>query len=691
MSEKNIVRPGKRSLWRAVCCIMVILCVCRVQVRAGDVPWNGPEDACPVERLGDAREAAQVVLEDWEPDYYGEILVREGSDQIEIDGEKDTFTDTFSVNAGEMKKALSSEDDLSGFLEERTGEEGKIYEMEKKEEGLYSLTSPYQSKRVVVYSTELSGSYGAEEKYIYEEGNETILCFDTEEHTKAAFEQIQKDYGRKNCFVDEICSVEDMALSASWGGDATGMTTLKADNTAGALSSRVTVAVIDTGINKSHSMFKNRKILAKSYNFMDHNTNINDYNGHGTHVAGIIADLTPENVQFLVLKIADPDGSSSSLIMNLAVNYAISENVDVMNISYGFLSRSAARFTFLDKAIDRAYKSGIPVVTAAGNLVEDVAGRNVKNCYPACNNQTIAVSALDKDLKLADYSYYGTAIDFAAPGTQVTSAWIGTDSTMRVESGTSMAAPHITSALAYIKLRDKKLSVQGAYLELKKYCKDLGDKGRDDKYGYGYPDLTDLFTSQISYAEWTVSNMLKSPRITVCRNGKKGTQLKWASVPGAQGYEIYRRKNGGAAHKIATVSTPVYEDQNLKEGDYSVYHVVAFTKQGGIRSISGNSNTMTNITLKKSKVLKLRTSGRGKIILKWKKLPCWEDKYIQVQFSKNKDFRKNKTKTFYAFRNNCQIRPKKKGLIYFRIRSRFRWEGKTYYSAWSGIKKVKIK
>jgi hypothetical protein len=155
---------------------------------------------------------------------------------------------------------------------------------------------------------------------------------------------------------------------------------------------------------------------------MERSFNINDNNGHGTHVAGIIADLTPANVDFLVLKIADSEGSSSSLVMNLAVNYAISEKVDVMNISYGFLSKSANRFTFLDKAINRAYKEGIPVVTAAGNLAADVTGRDVKNCYPACNSQTIAVSALDRDLKLAYYSYYGSEIDFTAPGTQIVAA-----------------------------------------------------------------------------------------------------------------------------------------------------------------------------------------------------------------------------------------------------------------------------
>ena len=676
-----------------LCCIMVILAFCRLPlpVQADSVDSVQENKDCTVERLDDAKEAAQVVLEDWEEDYYGEILVHEDSNQIEIDGEKDTFTETFSVSTGKMKEAVSSQDDLSGFLETRSSADGKVYEVDEKEDGLYSLTSPYQSKRIVIYSTAVENSYGAEEKYIYEEGSETILCFATEEDTKAAFEQIKNDYGEKECFVDKICSLEDMATSVSWGGTATGMATLKTDVSLTPLPDKVTVAVIDTGNNLNHSMFQNRSILNRSFNFMERSFNINDNNGHGTHVAGIIADLTPANVDFLVLKIADSEGSSSSLVMNLAVNYAISEKVDVMNISYGFLSKSANRFTFLDKAINRAYKEGIPVVTAAGNLATDVAGRDVKNCYPACNSQTIAVSALDKDLKLAYYSYYGSAIDFTAPGTQIASAWIGTATGVKVESGTSMAAPHITAALAYIKLRDKDLSVQGACLELMRYCKDLGEQGRDEKYGYGYPDLSCFLTSQSNYDSWTVSNMLRSPEITVCRNGDKGTEMKWTPVPGALGYEVYRRKNGGGISKIATVSTPQYLDRGLKEGEYSSYNVVAYTLKNGIRSISGNSNTVGNITLKKNKIVKLRPLGRRKVMLRLKKLPSWEDKFIQIQVSNRKDFRQKKTRTIYAFRNNCRIKSKKKGFVYIRLRSKFRWEGKTYHSAWSNIKKVKVR
>ena len=648
------------------------------------------ETACREENLDSAGEAVQMLHEDWEDSYFEEVLVRENSDKVEVDGEKEKFTETFSVTHSAMKKAVSSGENLSEFLEKQEEETGNIYSLEETGQGTYSVTAPYQSKRIVIYSTEVSDTYGATEKYRYEEGEETILCFASEEDTREAYEKIRADYGEENCFVDEIFSVNKPAQSTSWGGTVTGMDSLKTGAADYGLASSLTVAVIDTGINKGHQVFAGRTILPDSKNIINNSKNINDTNGHGTHVAGIIADLTPDNVSLLVLKIADGGGTSSSLVMNLAINYAISRKADVMNVSYGFLSAYASRYTFLDKAIDRAYKKGIPIITAAGNLSEDVAGRNVKNCYPACNDQVIAVSALDSSLKLAGYSFFGKEVDFSAPGSKITSAWIGSDSALRMESGTSMAAPHITSAFAYLKLRNKKLSVQGACLELKKYCVDLGKTGKDDKYGYGYPRIGDLFKKKSSYASWTVSAMPKSPVIRSCRNDRKGTSIGWKKVPGASGYYVYRRLNNGANRKIASVTGNKYTDRKVKEGDYCVYYVVAYAGKGPAK-LSGHSNTVANVTLKPVQIAKVSSAGRKKVSLKRGRMVLWEDKKIQIQYSRSKSFKKSGSKVVRAEKSGCRFRLSRKGTVYVRIRSRFRWEGVTYVSAWSKVKKVNVK
>ncbi len=649
------------------------------------------ETVCREEDLDSAGEAIQMLHEDWEDSYFEEVLVREKSGKVEVDGEKGKFTDTFSVTTSAMKEAVSSGQKLSEFLEKQEAEKGNIYSLEEAGEGTYSITAPYQSKRIVIYSTEVSDTYGATEKYRYEEGEETILCFASEEDTRDAYEKIKADFGEENCFIDEIFSVNRMAQSVSWGGSVTGMDKLKTGAADSGLASSLTVAVIDTGINKEHEAFSGRTILPASKNIINNSKNIQDTNGHGTHVAGIIADLTPDNVNLLVLKIADGGGTSSALVMNLAINYAISGKADIMNVSYGFLSAYASRYTFLDKAIDKAYKKGIPIVTAAGNLTEEVAGRNVQNCYPACNDQVIAVSALDKNLNLADYSFFGSAVDFSAPGSMITSAWIGSESVLKMESGTSMAAPHITSAFAYIKLRNKKLSVQGTCLELKRYCVDLGKSGKDDKYGYGYPRIGELFKGKSSYDSWTVSAMPKSPVIRACRNDRKGTSLRWKKVAGAAGYYVYRRLNNGVNKKIATVTGNKYTDRKVKEGDYCVYYVVAYTGKKGAVKLSGHSNTAVNVTLRPVEIAKISSGGRKKVSLKRKGLVLWEDKKIQVQYSRKKSFKKPGSKVFRAEKSVCRFGLSRKGTLYVRIRSKFRWEGVTYTSAWSKVKKVKVK
>lgn len=85
-------------------------------------------------------------------------------------------------------------------------------------------------------------------------------------------------------------------------------------------------------------------------------------------------------------------------------------------------------------------------------VIRKPGGIDVRYCYPANYSKTIAVSAIDSSGRLANYSNRGNGIDFAAPGTGIISADYKGNLTLRAMSGTSMAAPHITAAIAYLKM-----------------------------------------------------------------------------------------------------------------------------------------------------------------------------------------------------------------------------------------------
>ena len=93
---------------------------------------------------------------------------------------------------------------------------------------------------------------------------------------------------------------------------------------------------VDTGIDTSNVLFAGRKVSSQSYNFFGNNHNVQDTFGHGTHVSGIIADATPANVELLVLRVSNNEGKSSLLTIKTALQYAVSKNADVVNLSMGF-------------------------------------------------------------------------------------------------------------------------------------------------------------------------------------------------------------------------------------------------------------------------------------------------------------------------------------------------------------------
>ena len=253
----------------------------------------------------------------------------------------------------------------------------------------------------------------------------------------------------------------------------------------------VVVAVIDSGIDTDHPDFAG-KISDRSYDASNDKvvgtygmSVIEDYDGHGTSVAGVIAagmndgvgitGIAP-NVELIVIK-CETDGNGqflrgSDLVFGLA--YAIECDADVVNMSFGTTTNDFARYTQL--AVD----SDIICVAAAGNEGSALP------VYPAADEHVIGVGALDTESwSLAYYSNYGFST-VLAPGTAYTTAVGGG---YKVATGTSISSPVVTAAVALYLSQNPHTEFDEMCELLKASSVDLGILGEDRQHAFGALDI----------------------------------------------------------------------------------------------------------------------------------------------------------------------------------------------------------
>ena len=634
------------------------------------------------ERIQSYSDISKLISNTWEEEYFGKIIVDPDTGIVEKDGEAISFYKEFDASVSERNAAIKSEDSMEQFLDSQ--DEDTIYKTETNQDGDIEITAPFQTKRLIV-EEDLSEDYGAESTYYNEEDKDLILQFETQAETQAAYEKICDEYGEAVCYPDEVYYIDDVLMdngtdngtAISWGTGYMGMDQLKIAAPTLGYNIAVTVAVLDTGLDHSNAMFLGRTVSAKSYNFAGHNSNIMDIHGHGTHVSGIITDATPSNVQLMMLKIANNEGYSSLLTIRTALQYAVKQKADVINMSVGFISVQAEKCTYLDKIINKAYEKGIPIVAAAGNNAV-----NVNYCYPACNKKTIAISALNQKEQLAYYSNRGKGIDFCAPGSEIVSAKAGGE--MVSMSGTSMAAPYISAAIAYLRMMQGNLSVNGVYKELKIHCKDLGSAGKDVNYGWGCPILTDLFNTGI-INKTQITGVL-APKLKSVKNTEKGVQISWRKVKDATRYIIYRKKGNGSYKKLATVSSKktVYIDKKVKKGKKYTYSIKVVKS----KKKSGLSNTKTIVRLKTVSNVTAKAGNGKKITFTWKKQGGVNGYQIRLG---NRSMRKSRVITITKNVRKVVETGLKKKVYYYQVRSYKNIGTTVSYSAWSTVKKIRVR
>lgn len=197
----------------------------------------------------------------------------------------------------------------------------------------------------------------------------------------------------------------------------------------------IQIAVVDTGIYGEHEIFDYVDVLP-GFNSFDENLVAFDDVGHGTHVAGIIADHISD-VTIIPYKIVGKNGGRLSNVLT-ALDQAIEDEVDIINTSFGLLSPSYS----LEILVEKMHREGIILVAAAGN------NANTKGFYPASYMHSIAVASIDRNGNKMPKSNYGTWVDVAANGFFIRSSL--PNDLYGVKSGTSQAAPLVTAAVAEI-------------------------------------------------------------------------------------------------------------------------------------------------------------------------------------------------------------------------------------------------
>lgn len=217
----------------------------------------------------------------------------------------------------------------------------------------------------------------------------------------------------------------------------------------------VTVAVIDTGVSKVPDLKLTK--FVKGYDFVSDKVDASDDNGHGTHVAGTIAQSTNNGYgvagiayesAIMPLKVLSRSGSGTVADIAEAIKYAADNDADIINMSLG----GGGASKMMAEAIKYAHHKGVVIIAAAGN-----EGKN-SAAYPARYPDVISVAAIDAAGEKAPYSNFGAGVDISAPGGSETGKIIQNtldpssgESVFAGFQGTSMAAPHVAGVAALVK------------------------------------------------------------------------------------------------------------------------------------------------------------------------------------------------------------------------------------------------
>ncbi len=458
----------------------------------------------------------------------------------------------------------------------------------------------------------------------------------------------------------------------------------------GMFGSGVTVAVLDSGVEKDHEDL-DIKYTSVSYNAFDGSSDVTDDYGHGTKVTGTIAGsynngkgLTGvmPGVTIMPIKVLNSTGGGSVTGIIAGIDFAIKNKATVINMSFGG-TFSGETSTMLSNACQKAADAGIILVAAAGNNGQDTI------YYPASYSSVISVASVGAEKGHSSFSTHNKYVMVSAPAEYLCMPDINehidcngmpvyyTADYSADGSGTSFATPQVSAMAAMVKALDPSINYSGFMDVIKKTSTDLGStKGYDYYYGYGLMDLSKayryvagdiyMYSASLSTTSYVYNNTVRTPAVTL----KNGTKT------------LARSKY-----------TVTYPTGRKAVGTYKVT-----VKNKG--KFTGSKTLTFKIMPPLVRALKSPVRYKKKLKVRWYAMTSSQKtKYkggitgYQVRVSRNSNFSNAKyvkvtgaTKTYAVVKNL-----KRHKTYYIQYRSYKTVGSTTYYSKWSSKKKTRTR
>ncbi len=421
---------------------------------------------------------------------FEEITLDFNTKETNRDGIKGTFEDEFAVDETQEALIFSSQEEFKNFFLDTT------YEI-KIEDRVVHITNKYQTKKILLEAEELRGKFNNAEKVEELGENIYLLTFDSQKRTKEAYEYLQNIDWIKKIELDEVIKIKTIPDQSQtlyengnknedsenkvFGIKAMGLDNFKTIIEENGNPSPVVVSTIGYGAAIDNTYFGGR-ISEDKYNAFKDNQDINQTIEQGSRILEVIQESTTHNVKILPIVTVNSENYTTISTIIKAINYAV-EKSDV--IDYELIHRQDY---MIDIVLKKAFQENVPICV--------VTSSEFSEQYPADNSTTIAVSSIDKNEKITNFSGSGEFVDFASFSTDIEEIF-NTSSTVSKWSGAQYSNAEVVSAIALIKTYHKNYTILEIYNMLRNYSKDLGKEGRDEQYGYGCPNFSGLKISDL--------------------------------------------------------------------------------------------------------------------------------------------------------------------------------------------------